>query len=206
MKTSSGIAIIPAKYYSSRCPGKNWKPFHGKPMLAHSIETARESGLFSKIIVASDSDTVSTIAREYGAAPFSREPEWHDIGTQELAGKILTELGTDPNRMACVIYATAPLLRAWHLRMACEQYDEAVDTFIFSVGTAPLRDAGAFYIGLAGDFIEECPLIGPRVRLFGLEEGSVCDINTPDDLSRAEEMYAALRLARERYERRRGGA
>ena len=45
------LAIIPARGGSKRIPRKNIKPFCGKPMIAWSIEAARESGCFDRIIV-----------------------------------------------------------------------------------------------------------------------------------------------------------
>jgi dTDP-4-amino-4,6-dideoxygalactose transaminase len=43
------IAIIPARGGSKRIPRKNIRPFAGKPMIVHSIDTARASGLFDRI-------------------------------------------------------------------------------------------------------------------------------------------------------------
>ena len=45
------ICIIPARGGSKRIPKKNIKDFFGKPLLAYSIEAAKRSGLFDKIVV-----------------------------------------------------------------------------------------------------------------------------------------------------------
>ena len=45
------VAIIPARGGSKRIPRKNIKAFHGKPMIAYSIEAAIASGCFDKVIV-----------------------------------------------------------------------------------------------------------------------------------------------------------
>ena len=47
-------AVIPARGGSKRIPRKNIKPFAGKPMIAYSIEAARASDLFDRIIVSTD--------------------------------------------------------------------------------------------------------------------------------------------------------
>ena len=48
------VAIIPARGGSKRIPNKNIKNFLGKPIVAYSIELAKESNLFDKIIVSTD--------------------------------------------------------------------------------------------------------------------------------------------------------
>ena len=48
---NSCVAIIPARGGSKRIPKKNIKLFHGKPLIAYSIEVAIKSKLFSKVIV-----------------------------------------------------------------------------------------------------------------------------------------------------------
>ena len=45
------VAIIPARGGSKRIPGKNLKPFFGKPIIAYSIEAVIKSGLFDRVIV-----------------------------------------------------------------------------------------------------------------------------------------------------------
>ena len=73
------VAIIPARGGSKRIPKKNIRDFLGKPMIAYSIHAAKESGLFQRIIVSTDSEEIAEIAREYGAeVPFLRPAELAD--------------------------------------------------------------------------------------------------------------------------------
>ena len=70
------LCIIPARGGSKRIPRKNVKPFLGKPMLAYSIEAAKQSGLFEEIMVSTDDDEIAEVARQYGASvPFMRSAE-----------------------------------------------------------------------------------------------------------------------------------
>ena len=70
------IAIIPARGGSKRIPRKNVKDFYGKPMIAWSIEAAKASGCFDKIIVSTDDQEIADIARQFGAEiPFMRPAE-----------------------------------------------------------------------------------------------------------------------------------
>lgn len=67
------IAIIPARSGSKGLTDKNIKNFAGKPLLAHTIIAAQQSGIFSEIFVSTDSEKYATIARRYGAnVPFLR--------------------------------------------------------------------------------------------------------------------------------------
>ncbi|WP_291320910.1 hypothetical protein [Desulfonatronospira sp.] len=56
------IAIIPARGGSKRIPRKNIINFCGQPIIAYSIETAQKSGLFERIIVSEDEESVEVSA------------------------------------------------------------------------------------------------------------------------------------------------
>ena len=65
------LAIIPARGGSKRIPRKNIKLFMGKPIIAYSIETALQTGLFDEVMVSTDDEEVAEVACEYGASvPF----------------------------------------------------------------------------------------------------------------------------------------
>src|SRR4051812_28402660 len=67
------VAIIPARGGSKRIPRKNIKEFLGKPVIAYSIQAARDCGLFSEVMVSTDDDEIAAIALQYGASvPFRR--------------------------------------------------------------------------------------------------------------------------------------
>jgi len=69
----SCIAFIPARCSSKRVPNKNIKILAGHPLMAYSIRAALDSGVFSKVVCATDSEEYAEIARRYGAqVPFLR--------------------------------------------------------------------------------------------------------------------------------------
>src|SRR5687768_15358323 len=71
------VAFVPARSGSERVPGKNVRPLGGHPLLAYAIETARQSGIFERVVVSTDSEEIAEIARWYGAdVPFLRPPEY----------------------------------------------------------------------------------------------------------------------------------
>ena len=70
------IAIIPARGGSKRIPLKNIKEFCGKPMITYAINAANESGIFEHVVVSTDDEKISKIARLCGAeTPFVRPAE-----------------------------------------------------------------------------------------------------------------------------------
>lgn len=70
------MALIPARSGSKRVAGKNVRPLAGHPLLAYTISAALESGVFTDVVVSTDSEAYAEIARHYGAeAPFLRPPE-----------------------------------------------------------------------------------------------------------------------------------
>ena len=70
----SRIAIIPARGGSKRIPEKNIIDFFGKPMIAWTIEAAKDSGLFARILVSTDDQKIADVAEKWGAeVPFLRQ-------------------------------------------------------------------------------------------------------------------------------------
>lgn len=80
------IAIILARGGSKRLPRKNILDFHGKPMLAWSIEAALKSEQFHKVLVSTDDPEIADIAIKYGASvPFLRNAAADDHATSSQA-------------------------------------------------------------------------------------------------------------------------
>jgi CMP-N,N'-diacetyllegionaminic acid synthase len=79
------LCTICARGGSKGLKNKNIKNLLGKPLIAHSIELAKKSNLFSHIVVSTDSDEIMAIAREYGAEVFfKRSPAL----SNDTAGKL----------------------------------------------------------------------------------------------------------------------
>lgn len=132
------IAVIPARGGSKRIPGKNIRPFHGKPIIAWSIEAALASGCFDKVIVTTDDAKIAEVARQYGAeTPFVRPAELSDDHTGTIpvikhAIEWFIASGQRPEHICC-IYATAPFLRAEDILRGLAQLVEYSSSFAFSV-------------------------------------------------------------------------
>lgn len=80
------IAVIPARGGSKRLPRKNILDFHGKPMLAWSVEAALQSCQFDQVLVSTDDPEIAEIARSFGAAvPFLRNSAQDDMASSSEA-------------------------------------------------------------------------------------------------------------------------
>ena len=138
----SCIAIIPARGGSKRIPRKNIKLFHGKPLIAYSIETALRSGLFDDVIVSTDDAEIAEVAKRYGASvPFIRPKELSDdfTGTGAVvshAKEWLLQNGREFEYI-CTLYATAPLLNARYLKEAFERLQNSDVKYAFSCTSMP---------------------------------------------------------------------
>lgn len=70
------LALIPARSGSKSVKHKNIRPVNGRPMMAYSIEHAKQSAYINRIVVSTDSEEYAKLARQYGAqTPFLRPEE-----------------------------------------------------------------------------------------------------------------------------------
>lgn len=132
------LAIIPARGGSKRIPRKNIRHFCGKPMIAWSIEAARSSGCFDRIIISTDDDEIAEVARAYGAeVPFVRPPELSDdhTGTIPVIAHAIEWINrnTEPVDFACCIYATAPFVQPDDLKRGFDLLQKGEADYAFSV-------------------------------------------------------------------------
>lgn len=132
------IAIIPARGGSKRIPRKNIKPFCGKPMIAWSIEAAKSSGLFDRIIVSTDDAEITEVARQWGAeVPFMRPEELSNdhAGTTSViahATQWVLDQGFDVSA-ACCIYATSPFIQVGDLKRGLDALNIGDWNYVFTV-------------------------------------------------------------------------
>lgn len=111
------IAIIPARYESSRFPGKVLADRTGKPLIQHVYERARESTLIDRVIVATDTDEIAEAVNAFGGEVVMTSPE-HPNGTSRIAeaarsldADIIVNLqGDEPQLEAALIDRTIQML------------------------------------------------------------------------------------------------
>lgn len=134
------IAIIPARGGSKRIPRKNIKLFHGKPIIAYSIEAAKQSGCFDKIIVSTDDQDIADIALKYGAeVPFLRPANISDdhATTMDVIQHAIEwcEKQSWDVDLVCCIYATAPFVLPEYINQGLSELVSSKADYAFSVTT-----------------------------------------------------------------------
>ncbi len=80
----SVVAVIPARWASTRFPGKPLHPILGKPLLQHVWERCRKARAVSQVIVATDDMRIAEAAFDFGAEVSLTSPK-HPTGTDRLA-------------------------------------------------------------------------------------------------------------------------
>lgn len=127
---SNRVAFIFARGGSKGLKNKNILDFCGKPLIAHSILQAKESGFFDNVIVSSDSIHIMDIAREYGAdVPFKRpdflatdeSPEW--LSWQHAVKYYIENFGAF--NIFVSMPATCPLRKVSDIKRAIELYESS---------------------------------------------------------------------------------
>ena len=78
------LCVIPARYASTRLPGKPLADIVGKPMIQHVYERASKAKLPQQVVVATDNEIVFTAVQAFGGEVVMTSPE-HQTGTDRLA-------------------------------------------------------------------------------------------------------------------------
>ena len=134
----TATAIIPARGGSKRIPRKNIRQFHGRPMIAWTIDTAINSGLFSNVIVSTDDAEIAAIAQEHGAqVPFLRPADFSNdyATTKDVKRHAVTWLAKNQieSDFVCCLYATAPFLQAEDVVKGLRALQESTAEYAYAV-------------------------------------------------------------------------
>src|SRR3954470_20024581 len=80
----SAVAIIPARYHSTRLPGKALADIAGRPMIEHVYRRAASARSVTTVIVAPDDTRIADAVRSFGGNAVLTSPS-HQSGTDRLA-------------------------------------------------------------------------------------------------------------------------
>jgi pseudaminic acid cytidylyltransferase len=150
------LAIIPARGGSKRIPRKNIKLFHGKPMIAYSIEAAKQSGCFDRVIVSTDDQEIADVALRYGAeVPFLRPEKLSDdhattMDVMQHALNWCEAKGWEVENVCC-LYATAPFVLPEYLQQGYQCLSSENAQFVFSAAIFSFPIQRAIKLSPAGE-------------------------------------------------------
>ncbi len=78
------LAVIPARYASTRFPGKPLHPIAGKPMIQHVVERVSKAPSVDKVLVATDDERIVDAVQAFGGESVMTNPE-APTGTDRIA-------------------------------------------------------------------------------------------------------------------------
>lgn len=134
----NNLAIIPARSGSKGLQDKNIKELMGKPLIAYTIEAAKESGCFCEIMVSTDSEKYASIARSYGArAPFlrSQATSSDSASSWDMVDEVLNKYRSQGKEYDtfCLLQPTSPLRSYEDIIEAYKIYNEKASFAVVSV-------------------------------------------------------------------------
>jgi 3-deoxy-manno-octulosonate cytidylyltransferase (CMP-KDO synthetase) len=92
MSKPSVVAVIPARYASTRLPGKPLVPLAGKPMVQHVYERTKLASAVNRVIVATDDQRIIDAVRAFGGEARMTRAD-HRTGTERIAEVAAHETG-----------------------------------------------------------------------------------------------------------------
>ena len=209
---SKSVAVILARGGSKEVPKKNIRPLAGKPVLAYTIEAAKNSRV-DEVWVSTDCPQVKEVAISYGALVIDRPPELaQDHSPSEDA---LFHFASNVNFNEMVfIQPTSPLLKGKYINegldllvendscfSACREYwlprwslDCKPVNFIY--GKRPRRqdrdelfvENGAFYITTKTRLLESRNRVSGRIAAVEMPIYDSLEINTMEDFILLEKL------------------
>ncbi len=131
------IAFIFARGGSRGVKDKNIRLVGGKPLIAHSIESAFASKYISEVIVSTDSEKIAAVAKNYGAKLLMRPGDLaRDKSPELLAWKhaIASNLDLLKNTSTFIsLPATSPLRSVQDINAAIEKYQQNQCDILFGI-------------------------------------------------------------------------
>ena len=100
------VIVVPARYGSTRLPGKPLADILGKPMIQHVVERAKEARSAQRVVVATDDERVVAVVKSFGGEALMTDPS-HPSGTDRL----VEVMGKVPGDLYVNLQGDEPLVR-----------------------------------------------------------------------------------------------
>jgi 3-deoxy-manno-octulosonate cytidylyltransferase (CMP-KDO synthetase) len=137
----SFTVVIPARFASTRLPGKALADLGGKPMVVRVAERARESGA-RQIYIATDHDEIARAVENHGfQAAMTRAN--HPTGTDRVA-EVVGRLDLAPEAVVVNVQGDEPMIEPGLIRAVAALLADASDAAI-ATACHPIRDAAELF-------------------------------------------------------------
>ncbi len=193
---SSVVAIIPARGGSKGLHRKNILPLAGRPLIAHSIDAARDCALIDRCLVSTEDDEIASVAQAFGADVMPRPATLAGdfVRTNEVVSDLLTTLDKRGERpdFVVLLQPTSPLRTATHVQaclealfVAREKGDVASSLSVCESEHHPYKDLIVSEDGSLVPLINEAALETPRQKLPKAyrQNGAIYVVGTDDFLT-----------------------
>lgn len=220
------FALVPMRHDSERVPGKNYRPFAGRPLFHHIVTTLLEVSSVTGIVIDTDSNTIrEQVNNEFPTVTLLERPEWLRDGDIPMTAVLQNDARAVDAPWFLQTHSTNPLLRPESIRAALDALFSEGDRHdsLFSVTRLQTRLYDAEGRALNHDpdlllrtqdlppvFEENSNLyvfprdmilgqgrrIGDRPLLFEIDALEAFDIDTESDFRLAEAMHSVRSSAR----------
>ena len=133
--------VIPARYASTRLPGKPLADIGGKPMIVRVAERARASGA-AAVYVATDHDAVCEAALSNGIDTVMTSPD-HESGTDRIA-EVAASLAFPPETIVVNVQGDEPLIEPDLIAQVAALLESDADA-VMSTACHPIHDPADFF-------------------------------------------------------------
>lgn len=130
------VALVPMRHSSERVPGKNYRPFDGRPLFHHIVATLLTVGRISQVVIDTDSPTVKAqVAAHFPTVRTLDRPAELLGGDVPMTDVLRHDASVVPAAWYVQTHTTNPLLRAATIERALEALDAGLDRHdsLFSV-------------------------------------------------------------------------
>lgn len=141
----SVLGVVTARAGSKGIPGKNTRPLAGRPLIAYTIDAARDSGVFDRLVLSTDDPVAAAIARDGGCeVPFMRPAALatdnapHLPVMQHAVAWMRDREGYAPH-WVMILQPTSPLRQPRHIREALDLAIASGADSVVGVDEVPTR-------------------------------------------------------------------
>lgn len=192
---------IPARAGSKRLPGKNLRTVGGKSLVAHAAECAKRfSGMFDEplpIVIDTDSQDIADEALEHGAHAWLQRPAdvaGDDATSAETVLSAIKRMGGGIDAVV-LLQPTSPLRSVDDVRRCWRAFAAGADSVV-TVRAHTAEPDGSVYITRVPWLRRTGRFHHPyQSLLVPVPASRSCDINTEEDLARAESLLRACEPA-----------
>jgi CMP-N-acetylneuraminic acid synthetase len=217
------VALVPMLHASQRVPGKNFRPFAGRPLYHHIMTTLLSCPSVQEVVIDTDSPTIrEDAARTFPTVRLLERAGHLRAGTVPMNDVLVDDVRRVEADVYLQTHSTNPLLTAGTVERAIEAFFDGADHHdsLFSVtprrarfwttSGAPvnhdpsrllrtqdvsplLEENSCLYIFRGADLLRRGNRIGERPLLFEIEAAEAWDIDEEIDFRVAEFLFQSQR-------------